>query len=188
MRIIIADDDPGQRHLMKEIVIAGGHEVVKECSSGDDLIAACRETPVDLVLVDIHMNGVADGLRAKEKALRKNRVAVVMVSSDEKWASQLGRDRHIQGFVLKPLDQRVLLAEIAFARSRFEEMLVEEAEKKVLESAKDFLLSEDLNGQTPYQRIRAVSTATGQTIPAVAAKIVATHNAFLQSFALPEAP
>lgn len=53
-RILIVDDEPGQRHIMRAILTADGHEV-SEAGGVDDAEARIRETDPELILTDLKM-------------------------------------------------------------------------------------------------------------------------------------
>jgi len=59
-RILVIDDEPGIRKLLRQILEADGHEVV-EAQDGGEGLRYYRLQPVDLVITDILMPG-EDGL------------------------------------------------------------------------------------------------------------------------------
>src|ERR1700749_395129 len=66
MRIVIAEDSPGARAGLAEILADRGHEVVAAVGNAGDLLAAVREHQPDVSVVDVRMPpGFTDeGLRA----------------------------------------------------------------------------------------------------------------------------
>jgi CheY-like chemotaxis protein len=59
-RLLIADDQPGGRELLRTALESVGYEVV-EAVDGDDAIRQAMTSAPDLILLDIHMPG-QDGL------------------------------------------------------------------------------------------------------------------------------
>jgi DNA-binding NtrC family response regulator len=59
-RILIVDDKPSMRHMLRQVFHENGFEVV-EASDGDEAIARVREGALDLVITDVKMPK-ADGL------------------------------------------------------------------------------------------------------------------------------
>ncbi len=55
-RILVADDDPIMRKMLREMLAQSGHETV-EASDGDEALERQREEPADLVITDILMPG-----------------------------------------------------------------------------------------------------------------------------------
>jgi CheY-like chemotaxis protein len=59
-RILVVDDEPDQRFLLRRILQRSGHEV-SEANDGAAALRAVRESPPDLVVTDVMMpvmNGV----------------------------------------------------------------------------------------------------------------------------------
>ena len=62
--VLIADDEPAVRHLVHATLALGGAGVdVIEASTGAEVLAVARRSPVDLVLLDVGMPEL-DGLAA----------------------------------------------------------------------------------------------------------------------------
>lgn len=61
-RILVVDDDPTVRQIIAKVLTRAGHEA-EEVGDGSEAIAAFRERPADLILMDIYMPG-ADGIEA----------------------------------------------------------------------------------------------------------------------------
>ncbi|HXH83975.1 MAG TPA: response regulator [Candidatus Tectomicrobia bacterium] len=55
-RILVIDDDPDVREIVREALEAAGHEV-READDGDGGLALLRQSPADLVITDIFMPG-----------------------------------------------------------------------------------------------------------------------------------
>ncbi|HNY32543.1 MAG TPA: response regulator transcription factor [Fibrobacteria bacterium] len=53
--IVVADDEPHIRMMMKVVLARGGFDVVGEASNGREAIEKCRLLRPDLVLLDINM-------------------------------------------------------------------------------------------------------------------------------------
>jgi two-component system chemotaxis response regulator CheB len=93
IRIIIADDSPSTRELLKTLVTSDKNlEVVAMANNGAEAIALTKEHRPDLVLMDIQMPGV-DGIQAAREIMKKNPTAIVMISAiDDVRNSQLALD------------------------------------------------------------------------------------------------
>ena len=68
LRIVVADDDAVVREMLRQCLIALGHEVVA-VHGGRPLLAACAAAPPDVVVSDVQMPDL-DGLAAAE-AIRR---------------------------------------------------------------------------------------------------------------------
>lgn len=61
VRVFLVDDHPHGREGMRDIVLSdSSFAIVGEATSGEEAIAAISELQPDLVLMDIHMPGMAD--------------------------------------------------------------------------------------------------------------------------------
>jgi|SRR5271154_5384214 DNA-binding NarL/FixJ family response regulator len=94
MTVLIVDDNPGVRRLLRRVVLDTA-STVWECSDGAEALAVYAERQPDIVLMDIRMSRM-DGLAAT-KQIRKfhpeARVVVVTDYDDEdlrKAASEAG--------------------------------------------------------------------------------------------------
>jgi len=81
-RVIVVDDRPHFRLLLRRVVEATGFEVVGEADSGERAVAAAAELYPELVLMDVEMPGV-DGIEAARRIKRdRPSTVVVLVSAD----------------------------------------------------------------------------------------------------------
>ncbi len=114
-RILIVDDRPDDRALLRLIVQGGGHQVVP-AAGGAEALDLARADPPDLVVSDILMPGM-DGFtfcRAWRHDAGLGTIPFVFYTAsytgpeDEGFALSIGADR----FLLKPMEPATLLAEI----------------------------------------------------------------------------
>jgi two-component system chemotaxis response regulator CheY len=79
-RILIADDAPFMREMLRDILVEGGYEIVAEAGDGVEAVERFKEHSPDLVTLDIVMprrNGL-EGLRG---ILEVNPAACVVMCS-----------------------------------------------------------------------------------------------------------
>lgn len=112
MRVMVAEDDPASRYLLRAMLTSAGHEV-EECEDGQIALERARLLPPDILVTDILMPRM-DGYRLlmewkQDEAL--SHVPVVMLSAtytdkeDERLACDLG----VEAFLTKPVDRARLL-------------------------------------------------------------------------------
>lgn len=60
-RILVVDDDPHVRDLLREVLGFGEHEVL-EAVDGPDALALAEKSPPELVILDLGLLGSVDGI------------------------------------------------------------------------------------------------------------------------------
>lgn len=116
-RILIVDDDPQIRRVMKMTLSAEGYEV-EDARTGEEAQEALRASPYDLLLLDINMPG-AGGLETCREIRAFSEIPIIMLTvrnaeKDKVSALDAGAD----DFVAKPFSTPELLARIRAALRR----------------------------------------------------------------------
>ena len=65
-RILLIEDEPDTRELVRLTLELDGHDVV-EAGTAEEGIARARVTPPDLILMDLSLGGQFDGLEATKR-------------------------------------------------------------------------------------------------------------------------
>jgi PAS domain S-box-containing protein len=118
LKILLAEDNPINALLTRELLRRRGHEV-KEVASGESAIAVMAEERFDLVLTDIHMPGLdgieaARRIRADEIARRRVRTPIVALTADVlETGKRACQEAGMDGFLSKPVDPAELDAMLA---------------------------------------------------------------------------
>ncbi|MFG1931489.1 response regulator [Mycobacterium sp. NPDC048908] len=120
-RILVVEDNPLNLKLVRDVLSFAGFDVV-EAQSGEEGLRIARETPPDLVLMDLQLPGIdgTETLRRLRRDTLAPHVPVVAVTAlamteDKERAAQAGFD----GYVEKPISVRALPGQIeAFLRGR----------------------------------------------------------------------
>ena len=97
-RVLVVDDDPQIRRVMRVTLSGQGYEI-DDAKSGDGALEALRERRFDLVLLDMNMPGMS-GLEACRMIRRQSEVAVIMLTvrdneSDKVDALDAGADDYV---------------------------------------------------------------------------------------------
>lgn len=117
-RVLIVEDEITTRELMAAMLRKANYEVIGTVADAESALAVCRETPPDVVLLDIELeqgNGL-DVLQALHAS--QPEIVVIMVSGEVyaervMQAQQLGAD----GFVAKPFNIERLVRALGRARA-----------------------------------------------------------------------
>jgi DNA-binding response OmpR family regulator len=110
--ILIVDDEPDVRDVLKEYFVAHGYAVL-DAESADAAKALAAQHAIDLALVDIHMPG-EDGLSlARHLRERYANVAIIMLTSASTVVDRIvGLEMGADDYVPKPFDPRELVARV----------------------------------------------------------------------------
>jgi CheY-like chemotaxis protein len=113
-KILIAEDNPVNRELLRELLEMRGHTVVEACD-GEEALRIIEQTPPDLVLLDIGMP-LLDGFGVIRKIRGNPRFASMPVVAVTAYAMQGDREKILSskfdGYLSKPVDARSLAQEL----------------------------------------------------------------------------
>jgi DNA-binding response OmpR family regulator len=111
-RVLVVDDDPDIRRLLRELFTRAGYEVV-EASDGRGGLRALYASSPDLVLLDVSMPGL-NGWQTLERIRDLTDVPVIMLTAR---AGELDKVRGLKAgaddYVTKPFGRQELLARAA---------------------------------------------------------------------------
>jgi CheY-like chemotaxis protein len=117
-RILVVDDDPDFVDVTTRILEKNGYDVLI-AASGDQALNAMRQQKPDLVLLDIMMSTILDGLSVSEEMQEDpdlKDVPVIMISSisDTEHAAVFPSDQylHMDAWITKPYKPDDLLKKI----------------------------------------------------------------------------
>ena len=81
--VLVVDDDPDFVEITRTVLASNGYEV-SSASNGQEALEAMRATRPDLVLLDVMMSNVLDGLdlsRVMNEDPNLRQVPIIMISS-----------------------------------------------------------------------------------------------------------
>ena len=118
-KVLIADDDPDFVQVMRTILQSEGYEIVT-AKDGDEALRVMREDRIDLILLDVMMASILDGVSVAHE-MRKDPelkdIPVIMISSiiDSPHASMFptGEDIPMSAWFTKPVPPAELLQKVA---------------------------------------------------------------------------
>lgn len=119
-KILIVDDSPTERYVLTDLLVAHGYTVMT-ADSGEDALEKIRLDAPHLVLMDVVMPG-QNGFQTT-RAIARNpltqHLPVIICSSKNQETDRIwGMRQGAHDYLVKPIDQQLLLKKIAaLARS-----------------------------------------------------------------------
>lgn len=113
-KVLIVDDSPTERHVLEQIMIEAGFEVIS-AESGEEGIAKAKSEMPDLVLMDVVMPGINGYQATREIAKNKETSSIPVIictsrgaDTDKLWGLRQGA----QEYLVKPITKNVLVAKV----------------------------------------------------------------------------
>jgi two-component system LytT family response regulator len=115
LRVLIVDDEPLARDRVRTFLKSSlpPAEIVGECGTGTDALAAIRADNPDVVFLDVQMPG-CDGLEVLAKLPPDRHPAVILVTAHNRFAVD-AFEAQVTDFLLKPFDRERF--QVAFRRA-----------------------------------------------------------------------
>jgi CheY-like chemotaxis protein len=118
-KILVVDDDPDFVEAMRLTLEPNGYTVLS-AANGDEGLAKVQAESPDLVILDVIMSSVLDGLqmsRRMQENPQHRRIPILMVTSiaNTDYAALFPTDEYISidGFLSKPVAPNVLLERVS---------------------------------------------------------------------------
>ena len=132
-KILVVDDEAYIATMVEEQLTFMGYDVVGTASSGQKSVEMSRKLRPELVLMDIVMPGMLDGIDASQIIKQELDISIVFLTAyaDDKF---IERAKNIEplGYIVKPFQKRELKAviEIAFVKKAVEKKLTASLKEK----------------------------------------------------------
>jgi len=120
-KILIVEDETLVGMGLQDQLTRLGHDVVAQAASAGEALEQFRLRQPDVVLVDVRLNG-GDGVELAIECQKIRRVPMVVISaySDPDLIRRAG-EAGVFGYLVKPVEQGQLAAQLAVAVRRFRE-------------------------------------------------------------------
>ncbi|MCQ2437333.1 MAG: response regulator transcription factor [Clostridia bacterium] len=118
-KILLVDDDPNIRQLVKLYLDKEGYDVVL-AERGDEALQKFKSDNPNLILLDLMLPGI-DGLQVCREIRAGSNVPIIMLTAkDETFDKVLGLEMGADDYVAKPFEPKELLARIKAVLRRFQ--------------------------------------------------------------------
>lgn len=119
--ILIVEDEFIIGMLIEKQIRKLGYSVVGKVATGEAAIQKVQQGDVDLILMDIKINGNLDGIETMQEINKFSKVPVIYITGN---SDPITRDRAMQtnpsGYIIKPIESEVLRCKIAAVFSDIE--------------------------------------------------------------------
>ena len=117
--ILVVDDDPAIRELLTDYL--GDNDLrVSAVTSGDEMHEVLAQAVIDLVVVDLRLNG-EDGMQIARRLREQSAIPVIIVTGKQDEADRvMGLEMAADDYVTKPFSNRELLARIRAVLRRYQ--------------------------------------------------------------------
>ncbi len=189
LKVLIAEDEYLILMGLKSNLENLGCKVVGEATNGKELVNLALEKKPDLIIADINLP-VMDGLEALKRISEKVFIPTLIVSGyDDEELIDKAKNLGVLGYLIKPIDESDLKAEIEIALSRFEDIknLKNELEvtketlesRKLIEKAKGIIMERlRLNEEEAMKFLQKKSRNSNKKLVDVAKEIIEADKAF----------
>jgi len=189
LKVLVAEDEYLILMGLKSNLENLGCKVVGEATNGKELIKLALEKKPDMIIADINLP-VMDGLEALKRISEKVFIPTLIVSGyDDEELIDKAKNLGVLGYLIKPIDESDLKAEIEIALSRFEDIknLKNELEvtketlesRKLIEKAKGIIMERlRLNEEEAMKFLQKKSRNSNQKLVDVAKEIIEADKAF----------
>jgi CheY-like chemotaxis protein len=113
-KILIAEDNPVNRELLRELLESRGHAVV-EAGDGQEALRLLAETQPDMLLLDLNMP-ILDGFGTVKQIREDHRLASLPVLAVTAYAMHGDREKVLvsgfNGYISKPIQAALLFEEM----------------------------------------------------------------------------
>jgi len=166
-KIFIVEDEGIVVADIKQLLLNLGYDVVGVVSTGEQAIEKIEENPINLILMDISLEGEMDGIEAAKRIQRRLDVPIIYLTAhSDKKTLERAKVTDPFGFIVKPFDKPTLHTsiEMAIYKHRMKKKLEEKDEtfRNLAENAVAGILIAAADGSHVYANQRAVEL-TGYT-------------------------
>jgi len=187
MRILVVEDETLVGMGLQNKLVSLGHEVVAQAASEVEAQELFTKLAPDVVLMDIRLNG-GDGITLARDLLRIRHVPMIVISaySDPELVKRAG-EAGVFGYLVKPIEQGQLSAQLEVAVRRFreheqlrleKEQLTQNLEtRKLVERAKGILMRRlHMDEQDAHKRLQQESQKRRISLSELAKKIIESEE------------
>lgn len=129
---MIVDDEPKLIHLVREILMATGYEVLA-ANRGDQAVEIAAVEQPDLILLDVQLLGRMNGYQVAEQIREFSEVPIIMLTIRSSQADLLrGFEAGADDYITKPFNSKELLARLRAVLKRTQGVAHQRIDKEIV--------------------------------------------------------
>jgi CheY-like chemotaxis protein len=111
--ILIVEDELIPAKLLQTLLSKAGYEVIEIVKTGERAIEIVKDTPPDIILMDIRLQGEIDGITAMHEIRKFSDIPVIYVTGNsDSYTKSKAKETNSSGYFIKPYDYKELLQAI----------------------------------------------------------------------------
>jgi CheY-like chemotaxis protein len=109
-RVLLCEDEGLTVMMLRKALKTHGFAVVAETSTAQEAVYIATSTPLDLILMDVNLQGQMDGIEAARQILAHHFVPIIMLTAIvEQEQVQRAFDAGASGYISKPVTSQNLI-------------------------------------------------------------------------------
>ncbi|HVY54252.1 MAG TPA: response regulator, partial [Thermodesulfobacteriota bacterium] len=115
-KVLVVEDSEEFSTSVRELLASSGYTVLPTVSSGEEALRVAGKSKPDIVLVDVGLGGILDGIESGGRIAEEFGIPVIFLSgfTDEK-ALERAKTKRPSGYLVKPFNKAELKASIEIA-------------------------------------------------------------------------
>jgi len=185
--VLVVEDETLVGMGLQDQLARLGHDVVAQAASAAEALERFRQLQPDLVLLDVRLNG-GDGIELASQCLKLRRVPMIVISAfSDPELIRRAAEAGVHGYLVKPVEQGQLAAQLEVTVKRFregEQLRLEKEQlaanletRKLVEKAKGiFMRRLNLDEPEAHKRLQQESQKRRVSLAELAKKIIESEE------------
>lgn len=117
--VLVVEDSEEFSTSVRELLASSGYKVLPTISSGEDAVRVAGSSRPDIVLIDVGLGGIVDGIESGGRIAEELGIPVIFLSGyTDETALERAKVKKPSGYLVKPFNKADLKASIEIALSR----------------------------------------------------------------------
>ncbi|MEQ8628899.1 response regulator [Ekhidna sp.] len=178
-KVLIAEDDFVVAKNLSITLEERGYEILGISESGEELLQSLSKQPTDIVIMDINLAGLMDGIEVTSLIKSKTNTPVLYLTSDRDHATlERAKLTNPDGYLIKPFDDDELVSAIEIALHRHHLAAGNQKEDTVVSESHLFVKVKNRLEKLKFEDIRYIEANDIYSI------LMTSQNSYILSYSL----